>query len=270
FARPHSPYDPPQEYLDRYKDIEVEGPAIGDWEGEIYNYPDTDKPVPTTGDDEAAIGDFGENQVKESKKHYYANISFIDDQIGDIVKKLKERGMYDNSLIVFLSDHGDEMGDHHRWRKTFPYQGSVHVPHLLKWPKGLKTVHKRGSKIEHPVGLQDILPTFLDASNQEVPEDMDGKSTLSLLKDEHPEWREYIGLEHSNSYFKNNYWAAVTDGKRKYIWHFRTGQEQFFNLEEDCYERTDLIKKDKYQEEIKQWRAYLVEYLEERGDGFVK
>src|SRR5699024_10102559 len=89
FERPHSPYDPPQRSLDRYKNIEVSGQAIGDWEGKIYNYPDINKPIPTTGPPDAAFGDFGAEQVKESKKHYYANITFIDDQVGKIVDKLK-------------------------------------------------------------------------------------------------------------------------------------------------------------------------------------
>lgn len=270
FARPHSPYDPPQRYLDKYKNIEMEGPAIGDWEGEIFNYPHTNKPIPTTGDDEAAFGNFGEEQVKESKKHYYASITFIDDQVGKIINQLKKRGMYDHSLIVFLSDHGDEMGDHYRWRKTFPYQGSVHIPHLLRWPTNFDAHIERGTQIDNPIGLQDILPTFLETSLQDVPEDMDGKSVLPLIKNEKVEWRSYIGLEHASTYFENNYWAAVTDGKRKYIWYFFTGQEQFFNLEDDAQEKSNLIVKEAYQKQIENWRNHLIDYLAERGDGFVR
>ncbi len=270
FERPHSPYDPPQSVLDRYKDKEVSGPAIGDWEGKIYNYPHTDKKIPTTGSEDAAFGDFGVEQVKDSKKHYYANITFIDDQVGKLVTKLKERGMYENTLICFISDHGDEMGDHYHWRKTFPYQGSVHIPFILKWPKKFDTAFQRGGKIDSPIGLQDILPTFLEASGQKVPEDMDGDSVLDLIRGESQNWRSYIGLEHSSVYFYNNYWSAVTDGKRKYIWHFRTGQEQFFDLEKDPTENHDLIKKISRRNEIKQWKARLVDYLKERGPEFVK
>lgn len=268
FERPHSPYDPPQSSLERYKNTEVSGPAIGNWEGKIYNYPDTGKPIPTEGPDTAAFGNFGEAQVKESKKHYYANITFIDDQVGKIIAKLKERNMYDNTLICFLSDHGDEMGDHYHWRKTFPYQGSVHVPFILKTPENLHL--KSNIRIEQPVGLQDILPTFLSASGQKIPEDMDGKNVLELIKGNTSGWRKYIGLEHATCYYKNNYWAAVTDGKRKYIWHFATGQEQFFNLENDPHENNDLINTSALKKEITQWRNYLTDYLKERGEGFVK
>jgi arylsulfatase A-like enzyme len=270
FERPHSPYDPPQACLDRYKDTNVPGPATGDWEGEIYNYPDKNKPIPTTGPPTAAFGNFGEEQVKESKKHYYANISFIDDQVGKLIAKLKERGMYENAVICFLSDHGDEMGDHYHWRKTFPYQGSVHIPFILRWPDNFNAAIQRGSQIEEPVGLQDMLPTFLDASGQKIPEDMDGMSVLDLVRGDAKGWRKYIGMEHATCYFENNYWSSVTDGKAKYIWHFRTGQEQFFDLTKDPHENKDLAKVPARKKEVQLWRSRLVQYLEERGPGFVK
>lgn len=250
--------------------MEVSGPAIGNWEGKIYNYPDKNKPIPTTGPPTGAFGDFGEAQVKDSKKHYYANITFIDEQVGKLISKLKERSMYENSVIVFLSDHGDEMGDHYHWRKTFPYQGSVHIPFIIRWPENFKAEIKRGSTINNPVGLQDILPTFLAASGQEIPEDMDGENVLDLIKGNTSGWRKYIGMEHATCYFKNNYWSAVTDGKRKYIWHFATGQEQFFDLENDPHENNDLVNDPSRKNEINEWRDHLVNYLKERGPEFVK
>ena len=68
------------------------------------------------------------------KTHYYANVTFIDEEIGKVIKTLKEKGIYDNALICYISDHGDMLGDHYHWRKTYPYQGSVHVPYIVKWP----------------------------------------------------------------------------------------------------------------------------------------
>lgn len=270
FERPHSPYDPPQSYVDLYEHVKIPEPAIGNWEGEIYNYPDTAKQIPRSGPPDAPFGDFGKEAALEARKYYYANISFIDHQVGKIVAKLKERDMYENSVICFVSDHGDELGDHHHWRKTFPYQGSAHIPFILRWPEQLNVSARRGSRIEEPIGLQDILPTFLSASGQNIPEDMDGKNLFSLLGGNTAGWRKYIGMEHATIYFKNNYWSAVTDGKKKYIWHFRIGKAQFFDLEKDPYETKDLIKAAEEQEEINIWRSYLIDYLKERGPEFVK
>ena len=77
---------------------------------------------------------FGNEYARNSRRHYYANITFIDEQIGRIIQTLKEKDMYNDALIVFISDHGDMMGDHYHWRKTYPYEGSTHVPYIVKWP----------------------------------------------------------------------------------------------------------------------------------------
>lgn len=99
---------------------------------------------------------------------------------------------------------------------------------------------------------------------------MDGKSLMSLVTDTGTPWRPYIGMEHATTYWKNNYWAAVTDGKFKYIWYFRTGQQQFFNLQTDPGETADLATGKEETVELQQWRDYLIDYLRERGPEFVK
>ena len=101
FARPHSPYDPPQRYLDMYKDALIPDPAIGDWCGK---YAKKLNPEETAQD--APYGNFGNEYARNSRRHYYANITFIDEQIGRIIQTLKEKDMYNDALIVFVSDHG--------------------------------------------------------------------------------------------------------------------------------------------------------------------
>ena len=264
FARPHSPYDPPQRYLDMYKDVEIPEPAVGEWADEFA-------PVPEGGNNNsAAFGDFGKEHAVKSRRHYYANITFIDDQIGEIIKTLKEKGMYDDAIICFTSDHGDMLGDHHHWRKTYAYQGSTNIPFLMQWPKWMDTRVKRGSTLNQPVELRDFLPTFLEAAGGEIPSDMDGKSLLPLVKDRKPKWREFIDMEHATCYSSKNYWCALTDGEIKYIWFFHTGEEQLFNLKKDPSEIHDCSKDREYQSELKMWRERMVEHLSERGEGFVK
>lgn len=261
FARPHSPYDPPQRYLDIYKDTEIPAPVIGDWASEFANH----KMSPN-----AAFGDFGQEHAIKSRRHYYANITFIDDQVGEIIQALKDNGMYDNAIICFTSDHGDMLGDHHHWRKTYAYEGSAKIPYLMKLPKEMNTQIERGSKLQYPVELRDFLPTFLDAAGSEIPNDMDGKSLLTLVKDKNPEWREYIDMEHATAYSQKNYWCALTDGKIKYIWFFRTGEEQVFDLDKDPNELHECSKDKKYKKILKLWRQRMVEHLTIRGENFVK
>jgi arylsulfatase A-like enzyme len=244
-----------------YKDAEIPRPSVGNWAAKFADNPKTK---------DAAFGDFGAEYAANSRKHYYANITFIDDQVGEIIHALKEKGMYDDALICFTSDHGDMMGDHHHWRKTYAYQGSANVPFLMKWPKTMATQLSRGSQLCQPVELRDFLPTFLDVAGGEVPDDMDGKSLIQLIKNKNPEWRHFIDLEHATCYTNENYWCALTDGKMKYIWFFYTGEEQLFDLTSDPDEKLNLSGELNYMESLELWRSRIIKHLELRGETFVK
>lgn len=261
FARPHSPYDPPQRYLDMYKDTEIPEPVIGEWEAKFANYPKSK---------DAAFGDYGKEYAQNSRRHYYAAITFIDDQVGRVIAALKEQGLYDDAVILLVSDHGDMLGDHYHWRKTYPYEGSVKVPYLIRLPEWMKTTVKAGTHVPYPVEMRDILPTFLDAAGEKIPEDIDGASLLSLLKSEKPAWREYIDLEHATCYSPNNYWCGLTDGKMKYVWRFHSGEEELFDLEKDPDEKVNLVGNKKYKKALQLWHDRMVAHLSERGEEYVK
>lgn len=265
FARPHSPYDPPQRVLDMYKDIEMDGPFKGEWSkhvGEELTNPEL-KPS-------AAYGQFGDEYVKHSKKHYYASITYVDEQIGRIVKVLKEKGMYDNTIICFCADHGDMMGDHNHWRKTYAYEGSAGIPMIVKVPKRMQGERPAGSVIENVVELRDFYPTLLEAAGGKVPADVDGLSLLPLIQKKNTPWREFVDLEHATAYSEDNYWVALTNGKLKYIYFYRTGKEQLFDLVKDPTESVELSASKKYQKTLKKLRAAMVDHLSERGEGYVK
>jgi len=265
FARPHSPYDPPQRYLDMYRDANIPAPAIGDWCGEFAELRD-----PATTAKDAPFANFGDEYAINSRRHYYANITFIDDQIGEIIRVLKEKGMYDNALICFTSDHGDMMGDHYHWRKTYPYEGSAKIPLIVKWPDQMQTSVAKGSPIAQPVELRDFLATFIDIAGGTVPDDMDGRPLRLLAQGETAGWRRYIDLEHATCYRKENYWCALTDGKIKYVWNFHTGTEQLFDLVKDPHELRECSADKKYRKQLAQLRQAMIEHLSERGEGYVK
>lgn len=261
FARPHSPYDPPRRFLDLYEDLPIKAPFEGEWSEKFRDFPK---------EREAAFGDFGVDHAVHSRRHYFALVTFIDEQIGKIMAALKEKNMYDNSLILFVSDHGDMLGDHHHWRKTYAYEGSSKVPLVIKPPKSFD-YDTSLEKLPHPVEIRDILPTFLEAAGGIKPNTMEGSSLLGLLTDPNTEeWRKYIDLEHASTYVFDNYWAALTDGREKYIWFFSTGEEQLFDLEKDPGETTNLISNKVYSTRLELWRSGMINHLKERGEGFVK
>ena len=262
FARPHSPYDPPTRFVDMYKGKDVPPPAKGDWCGQYATLLD-----PETAPKDAAYGNFGDEYAKHSKRYYYANITFVDEEIGKIIHALKEKNMYDNALILFISDHGDMMGDHYHWRKTYPYEGSSHIPFIVKWPKSYGIAHE---KISQLVELRDVLPTFIEAAGGEIPRGIDGKSVLQLALHQTEGWRKYIDMEHATCYSADNYWCAITDGKMKYIWNFHNGKEQLFDLDKDPHELHNVVDDRKYGRQLSALRQAMVQHLSERGEGFVK
>ncbi|WP_439184744.1 arylsulfatase [Carboxylicivirga taeanensis] len=261
FARPHSPYDPPKRYLDMYDNVDVPVPFMGEWAGRFADYPE---------DKDAAFGDYGVEHAVNSRRHYYAAITFIDDQIGRFIDELKDKGLYDDALIIFVSDHGDMMGDHNHWRKTYAYEGSTRVPFVLKWPKSVPVNSSKGAELLQCIELRDILPTMLDVAGVQQPAEMDGKSLMDIVTNEKATWREYIDMEHATTYDAHNYWCALTDGTMKYVWFFRTGEEQLFNLTDDAGEEHNLAELGKYKKELKKWRKHMTEHLRERGAPYVK
>ena len=260
FARPHSPYDPPQRIWDQYNDVSLPKANVGSWAADY---------APRS-DDTPNIwhGDMGAEQVRTSRQGYYGSVTFVDEQIGRILEALEKRGILENTLILYISDHGDMTGDHNLWRKSYPYEPSAKVPLLVRWPKGLAP-ENRGSVYTQPVEIRDVLPTMLDAAGATAPDALDGRSVLSLLRDPNAKWRDAIDLEHDICYDATNHWSGMTDGKHKFIFHAKSGKEQFFNLAEDPNELRDLANDAGYTQQKSDWRDRLIEHFAERGAPFV-
>lgn len=262
FQRPHSPYDPPLRVMEMYESVAVPEPFIGEWAG---RHAQRGNPYPN----DLWQGDVGAEQVCRSRQGYYGSVSFLDEQIGRILDTLEQRDWLEETFILFTSDHGDMLGDHYLWRKTYAYEGSARVPMLLRWPEGLLSA-QRGQVFRQPVELRDVLPTFLDVAEASITEDgPDGHSLLELLRGKENAWRKFIDLEHDICYSPENHWNALTDGRFKYIFHALNGEQQLFDLEEDPGELHDLSSHPEHQATLRLWRGRLLEHLAERGEPFV-
>lgn len=260
FARPHSPYDAPPRFFDMYREAPIPERHLGAW---------CERFAPRSGEtDDIWHGDMGAEATRYARIGYYGNITFIDEQIGRMLEVLETRGMLENTLVVFISDHGDMMGDHHHWRKCYAYEPSARVPFVIRWPEGMID-GPRGQVREECVEMRDVLPTFLDAAGAPGADQLDGASILGLLRDEGG-WREYIDLEHDICYDESNHWTAVTDGKTKYIFSAFDGSETLFDLEADPGETTNLAAKAEHGERLALWRGRMIDHLSPRGEAWVK
>jgi arylsulfatase A-like enzyme len=261
FARPHSPYDPPDRFWRQYDGAELPKAVIGKWAARY---------APRS-DDSFNIwhGDLGPEQVRASRQGYYGSVSFIDEEIGRILEALEKCGRLEDTLILYTSDHGDMTGDHHLWRKTYAYEASARIPMLMRWPDGL-VPERRGQVAPQPVELRDVLPTFLEAAQAPGGESLDGRSLLAVARGKTEGWRPHIDLEHDICYGPENHWNALTDGHVKYIFHAQHGEEQLFDLDADPGELSDLAGDPQHQQTLRTWRNRVIDHLSERGEPFVK
>lgn len=240
FVRPHPPLDPPQVFYDMYKDLDLPDPVMGDWadtndEARAGLNPVTEK------------GNVPKRRYKRAQAAYYALITHIDNQIGRFFQAMKEYGVYEDTVILFASDHGELMGDHQLYRKSMPYSGSTKVPFIVANPGGQLQLHAN-TNAEQVVEMRDIMPTLLDAAGVAIPETVEGKSVLPLCKDgAGRNWRDYIHGEHEHGQESFHY---IVDELEKYIWFSMTGKEQFFDLKKDPDETIDLAQSEEYQKNI--------------------
>ena len=258
FARPHSPYDAPQTYYDMYIDNpHIPKPAVGAWAAE-FDRKVADVNAPRTRRSDA--------EIHRARAGYYGNITFIDHQIGRVLYEFGKRDpqAWANTLVLFTSDHGDMMGDHHHWRKTYGYEGSARVPFLARFPKSWDM--PRNQRLEVPVEMRDIMPTLLDAADVPIPDSVDGASLLPLFSGQKSGWREFVQGEHTTCYTHEHGMQYVTDGREKYIWFHHTGKEQFFDLRQDPNECDDLATTPQAHPRLELWRQRLAQINEQRGD----
>lgn len=255
YHRPHPPLDPPQAFFDQYIHQEFPPVPMGDW---------ADQQAQMKGvDGNFGLGFMGERQLHRARAAYYAQMTHIDHQVGRLYEYLIEHDVYNNTLFLFTSDHGELLGDHNLFRKTLPYDGSAHIPMIVAPPPSWQC--KRGSTVDSVVELRDIMPTILEACGAAVPETVDGQSLMPLTRGEPAQWRQYLHGEHSAAE-RSTQW--ITDGRHKYIWFSWTGREQFFDLCNDPQELHDLIDDDGVQEHVQRCRQWLIEELTGREEGY--
>lgn len=258
YIRPHAPFDPPRDYFDMYINrSDIPEPVIGDWAR------DHDQRV---NDVNASRTNLRPMEIQRARAGYYGNITFIDHQLGRLFNFYRgaNRRAFDNTIIVFSSDHGEMLGDHYHWRKTTAYEGSARIPLVVRYPTAWNM--PRGQVRTEPVELRDVMPTFLDAAGVAIPASVDGASVLPLLNSASSSWRDFIQGEYTKGYVPGTGMQYVTDGLEKYIWFHHTDEELFFDLRTDPNECRDLSKESDMQARVTLWRQRLATINENRGD----
>ena len=166
------------------------------------------------------------------RQNYAAMIENIDRWLGVFVEKLKERGDFDNTIIVYSSDHGEMLGDHGLWGKTFPYHASAGVPLCVAGP-GVRA----GFACDAMVSLIDLTATFMDYGEAGNLEYQHGQTLRPILENVTDAYREF---SRSALTRRGQLWRFAQDQRYKLVSNFGDGGPQLFDRETDPSENEDI------------------------------
>ena len=258
YIKPHWPYLAPAPYNDLYSAADL--PPVNRSQAER----DTDHPLMQAWLNMRVCKSFSRPEVRDAVAPVYMGlIKEIDDQMGRLFTYLKDSGRMDDTMIVFSSDHGDNMGDHWMGEKDLFFDCSARVPLMIYDPRE-KANTTRGTVSEELIEAIDLTPTFIDFfGGQSKPHMIEGRSLQPLLHDEKTDWREYCVSEYDYATRdsrlalgidqKDARLAMIFDGRWKYF-HVENMRPMLFDLESDPNELIDLGADPAYADHISRLR----------------
>ena len=274
---PHHPFDPPAEYFDRYRPILDEIPLPSYVPGELE-----DKSIFQRHDHEGAYNTPGNFPYDEMTDHdhrcltaaYWAMVDQIDHNVGRIVQHLKDIGQYENTIIIYTSDHGESLGDHGIYLKgPYCYETGVHVPFVIHWAGHTLSGVTRDALVE----IVDLAPTLCQAAGIDVPPSFQGRSFLPLITDgaapDHHRDSVYAEFYNSNINHRNPlaFVTMVFDGRWKLVKaHAAEGApdagSELYDLASDPQEHVNLYGKPEYMAEQARMLALLTDRMAQTCD----
>lgn len=256
FGPPHPPFVVPKQYADQYDPSKLSVPkSIYD---DLKNAPYQRNNTPFDLRFQNPV------MVQQMKQVYYAMITQVDEWVGKLLDELDKKGLTDNTLVIFVSDHGEMLGDHGLNSKMKMYEGSAHVPLIVRLPD----VIPAGIKVDAPVSHLDLFATILDYTGMKIPE-TDGRSLRNLIEG-----------KADNVDYAVSTWGQINNGGpfmvRKGDWKLivylqmaekrkRSVSNALYNLKSDPLEMNNLIgsnpEKSKYEKVTSDLKSTLKNWM---------
>ena len=246
FVAPHFPLIAPQQFYDLYNEVDIPPPHQYS-KADRPNHPVLNALVKSSNYDQG----FNSAKVKIARQAYYGLCSFLDDNIGMILKTIESSGLADSTRIIYTSDHGENLGNRGLWGKSVMYEDSVAVPMIVKGPD-----IPQNKVVETPVSLVDLHPTIIEFAGEQKNVDDNDLPGVSL----------------SNFFYSSNYeravfseyhdWSSITGMfmLRKAQWKlicYPGYPCQLFNLKDDPQERINLSTNPEYSDILSDLERHL-------------
>jgi arylsulfatase A-like enzyme len=204
-----------------------------------------------------------ELEHRESIRHYLAYCTYEDELFGQIIDVLRERKELDNTLVIYLSDHGDYAAEHGLWCKGLPcFKSAYHIPAIVRWPEGIKN---DGRIVNSFISLADFAPTILEIAGIGTERKFTGQSLVPFFENEEPvNWRDAIYTQSNGNELYGIQRSVMTD-KWKYV-HNGFDYDELYDLENDPYEVKNLASDTEYKEVIRNLLGRIWNFAYEHRD----
>jgi choline-sulfatase len=249
FREPHSPFNFPVEFADRYDPRHISLPQASE---------EDERWVP------AVFQDLNPEEKRGITRSYYNSVSYMDQNVGMVLDSLAAFGLQENTLVVFVGDHGYLLNHHGRFEKHMMWEEAVTTPLLIRG-------YGVGQRISQPVELVDLVPTMVQGLGLQAMPARQGVPLQALMAGEDPDYRPFV----ISQYLTDNK-TMITDGRYKYIYTsckrdlgsgYATGKgpsgerHRLYDLQTDPRESTDLAHDPAYEEPLLKLKEKLVEHF---------
>ena len=217
-----------------------------------------------------------EKDWRQVRANYHGLVTMVDNAVGRILQKLEDCGLADNTIVVFTSDHGDQMGDHHLLAKCVMYEEALTVPCLIRVPWMSKSM----SRIPGAFGQVDLTPTLLELMGQPLPDNLEGVSRVREMRDgcsleDNPVFAEWNGNDNTElpagtsqelvSRVKNQPWRTIIHKGWK-LNLSPADQCELYNLNRDPFEQVNLFDDPNEKGRVGEMTARLKEWQKKTKD----
>jgi len=239
FSRPHFPLTAPRRHIDAYGPDGVTEPPVPA-AGDAY-----DHPMSVGMRRGFRAGAIDHEEMLRARAAYFANVSYLDEVIGDLLIRLEVGGLLENTVIVYTTDHGELAGEHGVWWKNGWYEGCTRVPLLISLPEQRRATqpegHRRPPEVcRTPVGLTDLFPTLCALADVDAPDDLDGVDLRVAEAEVTPPDRPIFCDALTPRWGPGTEFRMIRRRDYKYV-AFRNAPALFFNLADDPGEQRNLI-----------------------------
>ncbi len=251
FLLPHCPFIASREAYDKY-DGKVKAPRFSRQQLDALH------PNHRAYRDWIKLDEIPQDNFDRAEVAYYALTDTLDRNVGQVLDTLRETGLWDNTIVVYYSDHGEMHGRHGRWHKDSFFEDSARVPLIVRHP-----TMKLPKEIATPTSLVDLMPTLCEWIGIAPPPGIDGHSLVPLLQEQPQPERGPVKVE-SYSFWEGEPWSLssnrmVRSGQWKLSYYGFTNSYELYDLQSDPEEMTDLAHSPQHLEIIQQLSPMLFE-----------